>query len=88
MKPAISDTPVRVSENYVIKLMVHQTAIPKTIVFCQLLQHCANIFTLIKQILGRNITEPSGVTGNLQTCLYSVCTTRCYWKNIAKLTQI
>ena len=54
--------------------MVHRTATPKTVLFCRSLQHCANIFALVKQILGRNITEPPGVTGNLQTRLVDIFT--------------
>ena len=56
------------------ELMAKRTATPKTIVFCHSLQHCANIFALVKRILDRNITEPPGITGDLQTRIVDVFT--------------
>ena len=56
------------------ELIAKGRATPKTIIFCRSLQHCANIFALVKQMLGRNITVPSGVTGNLQTRLVDIFT--------------
>ena len=55
-------------------LMAKQTATPKTIVFCRSLQHCANIFEFVKRILGKSVTEPPGITGELQTRIVDVFT--------------
>ena len=51
-----------------------QSQTPKTVLFCQSLQHCANIFATIKRLLGENITEPPGSPPDITNCIVSVFT--------------
>jgi len=47
---------------------------PKTVLFCRSLQHCANVFAVLKRMLGKYITEPPGMAPDLQACLIDVFT--------------
>ena len=56
------------------KLMLKQARTPKTVIFCRSLQNCANMFAMMKRMLGRNIMEPPGTEVGLQARLIDVFT--------------
>ena len=47
---------------------------PKTVIFCRSLSHCADMCTMMKRLLGSNITEPPGLPSMLQFRLIDVFT--------------
>jgi len=42
------------------ELMLKGRTAPRTVVFCRTLQHCANLYTLIKRKIGKYLTDPPG----------------------------
>ena len=56
------------------ELMSKRPLTPKTVIFCQSLQNCANMFAMMKRVLGSNITEPAGVKADLKVRLIDVFT--------------
>ena len=61
-------------ENIASELVFHRTNMPKTVIFCQTLRECAEVFSLIKAKLGRNITEPPGLANILELRLLTLFT--------------
>ena len=57
------------------ELLLKQAEVPKTVLFCHSLQHCANIFATIKRLLEKNITEPPETLPRLSNCHVSVVST-------------
>ena len=56
------------------ELMSKRALTPKTVIFCRSLQNCANMFAMMKRMLGSNITEPAGIEAGLQVRLIDVFT--------------
>ena len=56
------------------ELMLKGREAPKTVVFCRTLQHCANLYTLIKRKMGKNLTDPPGKPNVLHTRLVDLFT--------------
>lgn len=56
------------------ELMTKQAAVPKTVLFCRSLRHCADIYTIMKKLLGDNITEPPGVQNTLNVRIIDLFT--------------
>ena len=43
------------------ELVIERSNMPKTVLFCRTLKHCAKIYKTIRRKLGRNITDPAGL---------------------------
>ena len=56
------------------QLMSTRTMTPKTVIFCQTLKDCSEIFASIKRKLGPNITEPPGLPNIPELRLVTVFT--------------
>lgn len=56
------------------ELMTKQVAAPKTVLFCRSLRHCADLYTIMKKLLGDNITEPPGVQNTLNVRIIDLFT--------------
>ena len=56
------------------ELMLKRAQTPKTVIFCRSLQNCANMFAMMKRMLGSNVTEPPGIEVGLQVRLIDVFT--------------
>lgn len=56
------------------QLMSTRTMTPKTVIFCQTLRDCSEIFASIKRKLGPNITEPPGLPNIPELRLVTVFT--------------
>ena len=56
------------------ELLAQRLKTPKTIIFCQTLHDCAEIFASIKTKLGINITEPPGLPNILELRLITLFT--------------
>ena len=56
------------------ELVFKRAQTPKTVIFCRSLQHCADMFAMMKRMLGSNITEPPGTEADLQVRLIDVFT--------------
>ena len=56
------------------ELMSKRQNAPKTVLFCRSLQGCADMFVVMKRMLGKYITEPPGMVTDLQVHLVDVFT--------------
>ena len=54
------------------ELMSKRQNVPKTVLFCRSLQSCADVFVVMKRMLGKYITEPPGMVTDLQVRLVCV----------------
>ena len=56
------------------ELMSKRQNVPKTVLFCRSLQSCADVFVVMKRMLGKYVTEPPGMVTDLQVRLVDVFT--------------
>ena len=59
--PSLGD----ISSTLADELTKERSSMPKTVMFCRTLKHCADMYTALRRKLGQNITDPPGVPNAL-----------------------
>ena len=72
VKPVVSI--LELCNQFCDELILKRMDMPKTILFCRSLQHCATFFVTMKRLLGKNLTEPPGIRPTVGVCLVDVFT--------------